>query len=112
MMAKSLKLFQFVQKIHRAVGIQPLQPNQKWWHINLRNAIFLISSIQLLVTSIAFLMLEAQSMLDYGFGFFLTLCVINTIVIYVLFIWQFGNTLEFINNCEELIQTSKFHFVF
>lgn len=108
-MASSIQLFRFVQKCHQIVGIYPSHPNQRRCSINPRNTIFLIASIQYAITTIAFFAFEANSMFDYGFGFFLLICILNITVNYLTFIWQLENMLDFIEMCEEFIEKSKYH---
>lgn len=105
-MAGSIKLFQFVQKFHRFIGIYPREPNQKH-STNWTQATCLISYAQYLCTTSAFLLFEANSLFDFGFVFFTLAAVVNCIAIYLIFIWQSQNTYEFIENCERFIEKSE-----
>lgn len=102
-MAHSIRLFQFIQEFSKTIGIDSSQTDS----IKSKNAIFTVCPIQYTLTTVAFLIIEANSMFDYGFGFYSIICMINGIVIYLLFNWQYENTLKFIGTCEEFIAKSK-----
>lgn len=107
-MAGSVELFQFFQRFHQTIGIAhgPL-PNQKQYS-NSMKAIFLIILIQIVITTVAFLLFEAQiSMFDYCFGFCCLITLIESIDIYLLFIQQSEDTMKFIKNCEGFIEKSE-----
>lgn len=102
-MAGSMRFLQTFQTIHKFIGISP-----KRSFIDRRNIIFGISNAQFALTSLAFFVLEANSMFDYGFAFFVLIFIINPVVIYFLFVWQSSNTFKFIENCEEFIEKSTY----
>lgn len=106
-MAGSIKLFQFLQKCYQTIGIHPSQRNHKPLLINCTKWIFVICQTQLLFSTVAFFVFEAESMFEYGFGFFALIAIINGIVIYLILIWQSENIVEFIENCEDFIVESK-----
>lgn len=106
-MAGSIKLFQFVQSYHRAIGIYPSQPNQKQYAINTKSVICLVCWAQTMITTTAFLALDANTVFDYGFGFYDLLGSINSIIICALFAQQYENFTNFIENCEGFIKMSK-----
>lgn len=54
-------------------------------------------------------MFQAKSMFEYGLAFCILIAMINGIAIYSIFIWQSENTLKFIHNCEEFVETSKYY---
>lgn len=101
-MAGSLKFLQLFQKFHEIIGI-----SQRPFSIKSRKTIFLICNAQFELTTIAFLVLEAKSMFDYGFGFFVGIYIINDVINYLLLNWKFGNTLKLIENCKKFIGESK-----
>lgn len=106
-MADSIKFLQFFQKFHRILGIYPSQQNQKPRSINSINVILLIFFVQMILTTAAFLLFEANSILDYGFASFMLSTLIMSIVNYSIFIWQAENTFKFIGHCEGFIEKSK-----
>lgn len=106
-MAGSIKLFQLFQKFHQTLGIYPTQVNQKHHLIISRRAIFLIGSTQYILSTAGYLVFEAQSMFEYGFGYFMSSTTLNGIIIHILLAWQLENTLKFIETCEGFIEKSK-----
>lgn len=106
-MASSIKIFQFVQKLHQIIGIHIPHLNQKQHPTIPTRMIFLICLIQMVITAMAFLLFEATSMFEYGLGTFVVVAMINGIVIYLTLIWQLQNTFKFIENCEEFVEKSK-----
>lgn len=108
-MAGSTKLFQFVRKCHQIFGIYSQQPNQKQQSINWIQTLFLISLALFMFTTAGFLLFVATSMFDFGFIFFSLITVTNSTAIYLIFIWQLRNTLEFIENCEKFIGKSEIY---
>lgn len=109
-MAGSIRLFQFLQKFHRILGIYPSKPSQKQCSINPINTIWMMSIAQLTFTTIAFLVLEATTVFEYGFGCFMCTACISVPSVYFLFIGQLENTLNFIGNCEKFVKSSEYRF--
>lgn len=107
-MVSSNQLFQFIQKTHQAIGIHPSQSEQKQCSINLKNKIFLFVNAENTVTTIAFIVFDAKSIIDYGIAFFVMSTTINITIIHSLFTWQVENTLKFFENCEEFIEMSLY----
>lgn len=107
-MAGSIKLFQFVQDFFPMIGIYPAQQNQNKNAFNSTNAFFFIVSIELILSTIAFLVFDAKTIFACGFGFYVLPSVTVGMVIYSLMIWKFENMLELIGNCEEFIEKSEF----
>lgn len=107
MVARPIKLFKFVQKVHQTIGIFPTQSNQKPCRINSMNTVFLICFAQILFSTAAYLAFEAKSMFEYGFTFYILVGITNSIAVYLIFIWQAQSTLEFIENCEKFIEARK-----
>lgn len=106
-MDSPLKLFQVVKTILRIIGIYSSEPNPKQCSVNARNTIFLICNAQITFTTFAFLLFEADSLFDYGFGFFASISLINCTVIYLLFMGRYENTMNFIETCEKFVEKSK-----
>lgn len=106
-MSDSVKAFQYIQKFHQIIGIFPFDSNEKQSSINLRKAIFLFGNVQFVLPMIAYLVLEAELMFDYGIEFYFVISTVNCIAVYVLFIWQRENTFKFIETCKRFIVKSK-----
>lgn len=103
-MSGSIKLFQFFQRIHQAIGIHPSQSNPTNWG----RIVLLVCFVQILFTAI--FLFDAKSMFDLGFAFFLLISLINAVVNYFIFICESENTLKFIQSCEAFIEKSKYRF--
>lgn len=101
-----IELFKFIRKTYQDNGIDTSESNQgsgtnfnKW---------FAISGLgQLFITSAAYLLLAADSMIEYGRVFFTCATVLFYIILNLIFIWQMKNVLNYIGNCEQFIGTSK-----
>lgn len=106
-MASSIKLFQSFLEIHKFIGIHSSQPNQKQWSFNSRNEIFLIISAEFAFSTAAFCVFDATSMFDYGFASYIIITIVTSIIIYLLFVWEFDETLDFVENGERFIEKSK-----
>lgn len=106
-MASSIKLFQFLRKFQRAIGISASQSNREQCSINFKTTIFLISSLQFAFTVGVYLAHEASGMFAYGFGVLIFISLINGIIVYLLTIWQAKNTSKCIENCERFIEKSE-----
>lgn len=104
-----IKVFEFFQQFHQTIGIYGSESNQKQCSINRRNALFVFCASEFIFTSVAFLVFEAKSMFDYGFGIFALLVVLNSTIIYFLFIWKLEMTLKFVQNCEGFIEKSVYN---
>lgn len=65
-MAGRLKLLQFTQKTYSNIGIYPSQSNQNGLPINWFNIFMMLSFIQMATFSLAFLLFEADDIVDAG----------------------------------------------
>lgn len=106
-MADSIKLFQTFQKIHQAMGISPSKPNQKQSSINWRNVILYSATIGQAFPVATFLVFEAKSSFEYGFGSFLVFADIVITTYYLIFIWRSEKTFKFIADFEEFGEKRK-----
>lgn len=105
----SIKLFQFIRKYYRAIGIYKSEPSQIDRHFfNSTNWIFILSATPMLISSIAFLSYQAKTTYDFGLSIFYLSCITFSGIYYVVYIWQIENTLTFFENCETIIKQSKF----
>lgn len=105
--SESVKLFTFIKKTFRIIGISPPQSNQKHNSINSKNWIFLLCLVQLCIATVGYFFTEANSIMEYGMVFFNAITAIETIILYLIFIWQMKNILNYIENCEKFVEKSK-----
>lgn len=107
-MAGRIKLFQSVQKYHRTMGIYQLQPNQRWLTFNSRNLLFLVSFIQMLVTTIGFSIFHAKTTIEYGACYYAYISEIGSTTYFLLQMCQITNFSKLIEHFEEFIEESKY----
>lgn len=105
---RSVKLFLFIQKYYQTVGIHSPQPNQIRCSFNRKNVIFVVCSVQSIVSTTAFLLFEAKSVLDLGMPVFFLACLFLALTLYLIPIWQMRNISEFIDYCEAFIASSMY----
>lgn len=108
-MVVSLKIFQFIQKFQKIIGIHPIKSN-RWHRSNIfRRAFFLIANAQFVLPTIAYLVFEGDTMFQFGMGVFISISSVTSVTIYFLFVWQLENMLKFIGICEEFIKKSTYY---
>lgn len=95
-----VKLFLFIQNFCRAIGIH-LPYSRK-------NVIFLICLAQSVLSTLAFLLSEAKSVVDFGTALFFLSTLVLAMALYLILIWKMENISKFIENCEAFIETSKY----
>lgn len=103
-MAK-IKLFQFAQKFCQIAGICVPELNQNCYTLN---SISLICLAVFATSTAAFLFDGAESMVEYGITFFVSITIIfQCFVNYIIIIFKVKNISQFIENCERFIERSK-----
>lgn len=107
-MANSIKLFQFLQKYNRAMGIDSIkESNDICCGINWKKFIFLAAEVQYTVELMAFMFFEAETIFEYGTIFFGIASSIFSIVTHLIYSRQMKNFSEFNENCEHFIEKSE-----
>lgn len=105
---ETMKLFQSIRKFYQEAGIQPPQPNQnysfQWNHFF---CIFFL--IQLLCSTMAFILFEAKSVVEYAEAFFPSSTVVAALLNFIVCILENTNILQLIVKFEEFIEKSKFY---
>lgn len=104
--SSSVKLFLFLQKYYPAIGLHSPPPHQIRSSFNWKNGIFVISLAKSIVSVMAFTLFEAKATLACEMSMFILACLILGLTLYLIPIWQMGNTSEFIGNCEAIISKS------
>lgn len=102
-----MKLFKFVQNTCQSIGILSFELNPNRSPINWKHDFFHFCEVQFFVSSAAFLLFEANSMIDYGMASFNCLTILLCIILYLILFWQMNNILNFIDNCERFIGKRK-----
>lgn len=104
-MAGAIKLFLFHQKFNQMAGIFLTKSDQKSANA-IRNIFVICPALNALAVAI-FMVYEANSIFDYGYSFFMFISLTQCIILYLTFVWQSENILEFIQSCERFIEKSK-----
>lgn len=105
-MTNRLKLLQFTQDVHKDMGICPLQSNRKN-QINWRLILMLISLVQMMVLSFAFLVFAAETLTD-AITCFYAISTEASCVIYLLIKFnKMPKILNLIERFEGFIENSK-----
>lgn len=102
------ELFKFTQKFFQDIGIDPPPSNQTHSRITSKNWIFLSPLVQFLISSAAYLLIEANSIIEYGIVFSNCLSAAICIILYLILIWRMNFFLSYIENCEQFIANSKY----
>lgn len=103
-----IKLFESTQKNFQAIGIYPTsQFNHNHSRINSKIWAFLLCLTQFFISTVAYLMFEANSMFDYGMAFFTCTATVFAFISYLILFWQIENILKYIESCERFIEKSK-----
>lgn len=105
-MANNVKLFQSVQEYFKTMGIFPTQPNQKY-SFNLMSFFILLSMFMLLIPSMAFFLLKAETIEEYFDTFYASSSVLAYIVCFIVNIWKMTNLIELIKRYENSISKRK-----
>lgn len=105
-MAGSKKLFQFVQKLFKILGIRPPQKNETL-SFNSRNLFFLFCYAQLFLSMIAFFLFKAKTMLEYGSSFFMFITQFIIALFFLILMWRITNILKLIAEFEQFIEKSE-----
>lgn len=102
-----IKLFKFIQKSYEHNGIFPSESNENRGPINSRNTLDLFCHAQFFISSAAYLLVDANSMIEYGMTFYVCITLVTSSVIYLTEIWQMKNISNFIGHCERFIEMSE-----
>lgn len=107
----SIKLFQFLLGLYQMLGIYPPQGNEKF-RFNKINLLVLFCYAQLCIPMVAFFILKAKSMQEYGATFFAFLTLLVTTIDFLILMWKMPNILNSIRDFEEFIEKSKYQIIF
>lgn len=107
-MARSIKLFEKIQKICQMIGLYqaPSQLNQND-SSNCKKFIVIMSLAFLLIATIAFMLYEAQTIEDYVAGFLTSTLAITILAYFLIFAVEIKNIIMLIGKFEDFIEMSK-----
>lgn len=106
-MAGQLKLLRSTQKVYQHMGIYPPQSNQNQLQFNWRNILMLFSLIQIFIFSLAFLIFEAETIVDAGSSFYAVNSLLCCTIYYLMKMWKMPKIRKLIENFEKFIEESK-----
>lgn len=107
-MAGRLKLLQFTQVVYEHIGIRSSQSNQHSRSINWRSVFMLYPPIQMTVCSLAFLLFEADNIVDAGTAFYVVDTEICCTFYYLALMWKKLKIQKLIDNFEKFVEKSEF----
>lgn len=105
-----IELFKFIQNLYREIGIcarQQFNSNYDRCLCDAKKWFIPLCLTQYLYSSIAFLLVEANLMLEYGMVFFSSITSAFCFTIYLILFWQMEHILKFIEHVERFIETSE-----
>lgn len=104
--AKKMELFQSLFQYLEFMGIYSLKTHQPQT-FNMK-ILFVLSSIALLgISVIAFVLIEAETVVDFGICFYGIVSDLSNSLDYMIIIWRMPIILKLIGNCEKFIEMSK-----
>lgn len=106
-MADKLKLLQFTREVYQDMGIYPPHSIQKQHPVNWRNVFILFSLVQIFIVSLAYLIFEAESIVDAGFPFYVINTEFSCAIYYLTNLWKMPKILKLIECFEKFIVESK-----
>lgn len=104
-------LFKFIQKAYQEIGISPSDANQNRKFINSKKWFIPFGLVQFFISSAAYLMIKANSMIEYGMAFYSCMTVLFYFTIYLISFWQMKNLLNYIESCEQFIEQSEYTYL-
>lgn len=105
--SKSVKLFRFIQKCCHAIGIKSHRSHHDEINYNSTKSVFLGCLAQFAVTSMAFLVYDAQSMSEYSSIFYGLISTLKATIDFFILTWRLEEIAKFIENCEAFIEKSE-----
>lgn len=100
-MARSIKLYRWIQRMYRKIGIYP---SSKW-----KKFIIFMTMVNLLIASIAFILFGGQTTAEVAIAFSSSLLSITVIVFFLVTAVEIKNIIKLIEKFENFIEISK-HF--
>lgn len=101
-----MELFHFLQKIYKATGTYPLKINQSC-SLNIRNLFYSISLILFFISTTAFLIFDASTVIELTETYFISLTILAVTANFFVHFWKTVNALDLIAKFEEFIKKSK-----
>lgn len=108
-MAGVIRLFPTIKKIYKTMGL-PIRTSQSCWSeyfiVNAKILFFSISTVQLFLTSSAYVLFEAKTADEHGISFFIVITIFAVAACIVTTAWKIDKILTLIGKYEEFIEKS------
>lgn len=101
-----MKLFQSVQKYYRTLGVYAPQSNQNY-AFNWRNLVVLFALTQGFIFTMAFCLLQAKTVREYGDSFYVSVTEFADAIYFLSNIWKMRKFFKLIEQFENFIEKSK-----
>lgn len=108
-MAKSVKLFQQLEKVYQSLGIQMSEPKLKD-RASLRCYIYTIILIVVSIASVKFFISGGKSVGDRGDAFFMITCIYSNLIFIITYIGEAPEIRQLIGKFEVFFEESKLPF--
>lgn len=102
-----MKLFQCVEQLHQALGIQPT-PSSLNTSFNLKNVFALFCIVHLFATSTVFLLFEAETVANMSDSFYVSISALSCICNLLISIWRVQQIIRLIEKFEQFIEKSGY----
>lgn len=105
-----MKLFRYVQKYYRMVGISPpsnSSPHHQRPPFNVNNTLSLIFLTLGTILAFAYFLFEADSIEEYSRSFYGSISSLELVVYFIINFLKIQSTLKLIRKLEEFIETSE-----
>lgn len=106
-MAGSVKLFRNVKGYYQTIGLLTESQSKHDISFNPRNLFALFSIFQRILTTFAFFVYEAETLLEYGLTFFVYVAEAYSIVVFLEHMSTMPKTLHLIEHFEKFIEKSN-----
>lgn len=101
-----MKLFKTIQYHFGYMGTLPIE-NQPKQYFNLINSFALFSYVQFIISSVAFLLFNVQTVNEYVQSFYACITSMSGVCLLLSSMFEKGHIFELIENCEKTIETSE-----
>lgn len=111
-MSSVVKLFDTQQKLYKTLGfdIYQSQSCHSKCSISIKSLFFLISSMQLFISTTAFFLFEARTVDEYGMSFYISITIFSVSINITTIAWKMDEIFVLLRNYGEFIDKSQFLF--
>lgn len=107
-MASKIKLFRYVRKFHRILGIYPSSKHYQYYSFNVKTTFGFCLTLFLTISIFWHFLFEASSMDEYGKGFVGSVSMLEGSIYFIVNFLKVKSILKLIKKLEDFIEMSKF----